>query len=516
MKSTAPRAQQAMVKKHTPSDHVSIEDLYDGVPAAGKAGQKMGAGGTATVYKITQKDTGKEFACKIVKMNRVKDKAKRDMLMQEIDIIKMLDHPNIVKIHEVFVKINEVYIVMELCTGGELFDKLYDQPAAKFTEADARFLAEKGLSALAYLHTNNIAHRDLKLENFIFDTKEDDAEMKLIDFGFSRQYLEGKGHEMHDTVGTCYYLAPEVITKNYTEASDLWSFGVVFYMLITGECPFGGDDNATIIRNIRKKVKNPAEMRTYFSGRLAGMHISDDTIDFTMGLLTVNPDERLTAESALEHPYIKDVGGVRLPRQSLGEHLTAVEHDERESHVVANIIKFKQIGELKRAALLAVSVGIDTAELHSLNATFHEADENQDGLISLAEFQKMMAKHGHSKPEIESAFAAIDQDHQGVIKYTEFIAAALEEKAYQAEENVLAAFHKLDLDDTGSITIANLKKLFPEDMDDAHITEMLNQFDENGDGKIDLAEFQALMSGMEVSAAGGPMKVVSLKREVLL
>ena len=221
-------------------------DVYNGVPnqSSDQTIEALGDGGTAQVYKVTHNESGLQYAMKIVNLTKITDKSKKDMLLREIKLIKMLDHPNAVKVYEVFRRLNYIYIVMELCTGGELFDKLYEQPvqdgekAPRFVEADAQYLIKRMLGALNYLHSNNIAHRDLKLENFIFTSAETDAEIKLIDFGFSRQYLE-KDAKMQEMVGTCYYLAPEVLKRDYTQASDLWSLGVVIYMMVTGSVPFG-------------------------------------------------------------------------------------------------------------------------------------------------------------------------------------------------------------------------------------------------------------------------------------
>ena len=140
--------------------------------------------------------------------DQVDDTSKKEMLLREISLIKMLDHPNVIKVYEVFQTITMLYIVMELCTGGELFDKLYDQPGDKFSEADAHFLVKKMVGSLAYLHANKVVHRDLKLENFIFTDTTKDAEIKLIDFGFSRRYK--KTDVMSDRIGTSFYLVQSI------------------------------------------------------------------------------------------------------------------------------------------------------------------------------------------------------------------------------------------------------------------------------------------------------------------
>jgi len=507
-------AAQALVKDHSADEGgPTINDVYSGVPDQGGAsGEKMGSGGTATVYKVVHKVSGQEFACKVVKLGRVKDVAKREMLMREIAIIKMLDHPNIVKIVEVFQKMNVIYIIMELCTGGELFDKLYDQPEAKFTEPNAAFLVSKALGALNYLHSNDIAHRDLKLENFIFDTAEEDAEIKLIDFGFSRQYLEG-GDKMHDTVGTCYYLAPEVLGRDYTESSDLWSLGVVVYMMVTGECPFGGQANSEIIANIKKQAKEPAKMQAYFGKRLASMNVSENCTSFLLGLLTVDPAKRLTAAAGLKHPWITDRSVAR--RRTLGPHTSAKEAQQRGGSIIHQLKHFREQGDLKRAALMAISTSISKDEMHHLMQAFNEIDADHDGCISFEEFAGMMKAQGLNRAEITTAFEAIDQDHTHMIKFSEFIAAAVDEQQYHEEDQLAAAFHKLDLDDSGFISHENLRALLPADLDEATVDRIIKESDFNSDGKIDLAEFKTAMSGhahSHKSASAGTAQTLNIKK----
>ena len=243
-----------------------------------------------------------------------------------------------------FRKFQTIYIIMELCTGGELFDKLYDQPSEKFSEPDARSLMIRMLRALSYLHANGIVHRDLKLENFIFSDKSASAEIKLIDFGFSRQYLE-RSESMTRLVGTCYYLAPEVLEQHYTEASDLWSLGVVAYMMLTGLVPFGGNDNDAIQRTIRQKTRNPAALKVEISNGLAQHGLSENCIQFMLGLLTVDPEARLTAKKALETAWILN-GPSRDSLATLSKKprriaSTAVSNTTQNAGLVKNLRKFK-------------------------------------------------------------------------------------------------------------------------------------------------------------------------------
>jgi len=479
--------------------------VYDGVPGfdTDDATVKLGDGGTAQVYCVTNKNTKVKYAMKIVNLTRIKDQSKKDMLLREIKLIKMLDHPNTVKVFEVFKRLGYIYIVMELCTGGELFDKLYDQPtqpgerSPRFVEADAKYLVKKMLSSLNYLHTNGIAHRDLKLENFIFTSDAKDAEIKLIDFGFSTNYLETGTGTMQEVVGTCYYLAPEVLKRKYTQASDLWSLGVVIYMMVTGSVPFCGNSNDAIIASVKRKTEEPEKMQDELKTRLHKRHLSDECVDFIMGLLTVDPQQRLSAGKALEHAWIvnQDSGGAAA---TLGDNFTDAEFQESEEHLVFQLKNFKKMDMLKRTALLAMSLELSSDDLVMLNKSFANADQNGDGLISFKEFQEMMEKEGvKDVAQVQAAFQAIDQDGAGLIQYSEFIAAALEEKSLAEVAKVEAAFRRLDMDDSGTISVEELERMLPDGLDSAAVKEVLEVADcTDKDGLITLAEFKKALLGV--------------------
>ena len=207
---------QSLVRSHGKDE--SISSVYN-LPHKDEKSAVLGSGATSTVRIIEHKVTGTKYALKTIKLNRVA-KAELKALFKEVEIMKKLDHPNIIRVVETFKDFNNLHIIMEMCTGGELFDKLYDQPKNRFEEKKCRELVIKMLSSLHYLHEAGIVHRDLKLENFIFTSKDSDAEIKLIDFGLSRGYLEGT--HMRQFVGTPYYMAPEVIKGDYTSACDMW------------------------------------------------------------------------------------------------------------------------------------------------------------------------------------------------------------------------------------------------------------------------------------------------------
>lgn len=488
-------ARATLVKDHDETaTAVQIEHIYDGVPGFSKP-IPLGQGGTAEVFKIRHKKTGQQYALKVLNLLRVSSASKKEMLLREIPIMKVLDHKNVIKIVEVFRKINTVYIVMELCTGGELFDKLYAQPDARFSESDARHLATKMLSSLAYLHSNDLVHRDLKLENFIFTSKSEDADIKLIDFGFSRQYLEGET-KMNELVGTCYYVAPEVLNRQYTASSDLWSLGVVLYMMVTGEAPFDGSSNSSIMQNIRVKTRDPEMLRSELDSELAGHDLSDPCIDFLLRLLTVDPEKRMTAAQGLEHRWIKSDDFLSEEERRKRPRKTDSEVQRDRGTTIAQMRINAKANEWQRAALFAVAFEMSSTDLAELNEAFEAMDHNKDGSITYKEFQDEMVKHGlKDSDKIKELFDSVDTDGTGSIQYTEFLASAMEQQVLATQEQVEAAFYRLDLDSSGFISRDELAAMLGKHCDPAAVQKVLDEADLDKDGQISLAEFKAAVSG---------------------
>ena len=210
----------------------------------------------------------------------------------EIEILKNLNHPNIVRLYEVYENKSNIFLVTELCDGCELFEEISSRK--QFAEHEAAHVTKQILQAIAFCHGKNIAHRDLKPENLLIDINQKGS-IKLIDFGTSHHY--GQEHSnMHAMYGTPYYIAPEVLTGNYTEKCDMWSIGVILYIMLCGSPPFNGSDDQIIA-----KVKRGT---WEFRGQIWS-NISDEAKDIVTKLMTKNPEERLSAVDALDHPWIK-------------------------------------------------------------------------------------------------------------------------------------------------------------------------------------------------------------------
>ncbi|VEU42587.1 unnamed protein product [Pseudo-nitzschia multistriata] len=236
----------------------------------------------------------KKFACKCVMLRN--DPKYISKLQEEVNVLRELrGHDNVIRLYDVFCVDNELFIITELGRGGDLFHLLTTHPKHGVTEAYAAKTVSEMLSAVAFLHSRSICHRDLKLENWVLESGKDVwSPLKLIDFGLSTHYRQGE--RLTRVVGSSYYVAPEVLKKSYTEACDLWSLGVIVYMLLSGAPPFyGKNDEAIKASIVQGEYTFPHELFR---------DVSDEAMAFVSTLLSYNIEYRYTAAQALTHPWL--------------------------------------------------------------------------------------------------------------------------------------------------------------------------------------------------------------------
>uniref|UniRef100_A0A7S3V3K9 non-specific serine/threonine protein kinase n=1 Tax=Aplanochytrium stocchinoi TaxID=215587 RepID=A0A7S3V3K9_9STRA len=256
----------------------------------------LGEGQYATVYKAYQKETGKEVAVKVINKKKLSPSDKKALEL-EIQVLEDIDHPHIVKLIESFDQKKELLLVLELVKGGELFDRIVAR--SSYSERDAATAISVICRALKYLHSKKIVHRDLKPENLLLVNETDDTNIKIADFGFAA-YTE---KELDDGCGTLVYVAPEVLRGHgYKTQPDMWSLGIISYILLCGYPPFFDNEQDKLARKI---VKGKYKFRHEdWDG------ISDEAKSFVRGLIKRDPDQRMTADDALEHPWIKNLAAV--------------------------------------------------------------------------------------------------------------------------------------------------------------------------------------------------------------
>ncbi|CAK0800770.1 unnamed protein product [Prorocentrum cordatum] len=237
-----------------------------------------------SVFGATCKRTGRPVAVKSFQLRRMKSR-QVSQLECEIEIFLSMNHPHVADLIDVYRGQQQVDLVMECLSGGEVLDRVLEEEY--FGEDVTASTLRQMLLAVNYLHTHNIVHRDLKLENFLYEKRGGDH-LKLIDFGFSRIWVADQS-TMGIALGSLYYVAPEVLDKNYGATCDLWSMGVIAFVLLTGCFPFGGTTRSQTIKRIRTGDRD----------ELPFGKVSTTAEDFVDKLLVVDPATRLTAETAL-------------------------------------------------------------------------------------------------------------------------------------------------------------------------------------------------------------------------
>ena len=417
-----------------------IEEVYDGV----HSGPVLGSGVSGLVRLVTHKATGLEYAVKCLDLGLVGTQEGLAQLREEIFIMCQLDHPNIVRLEEVYESHSEIYLVQELCVGGELFDRLDEQPDYHYTEAECARLVKQMLSAVRYLHSKGIIHRDLKLENFLFSSKNADSELKMIDFGLSKHFRYGEVH--HEAVGTPYTVAPEVIKGSYDERCDIWAIGVIAFLLLSGDPPFGGCGGPEPLLTVRSNILSG---KYAFEPEDIWELVSENGKNFVRALLVLNPKERPTAREAQKHAWLKEWAS----RQSIaGNQAEKVLNP----NVVKALVNFKEYSHFRKLLSEVLSFTLLPEQIVDLRKEFELLDTDGSGEISLKGLKEVLLKKGGSgalgalnEDEVEDIFNAMRVNKAETrIHWHEFIAAGLSQCQVD-DRNLRLAFDRLDGDHKG-------------------------------------------------------------------
>ena len=449
----------------------------------------LGRGSYGVVYLVKHKQLHRYFAMKVIS-KRHKSKAEEEALMNEINILKKLDHPNILKINDFYSLKNEYCIVTEYCQEGELFNEI--KAYAPFSEPIAGYYMKQILTAVCYCHGMNVIHRDLKPENILIVKRAKNGchPIKIIDFGTATVFSKGKNENL--LIGSSYYIAPEVLSRNYTEKCDLWSCGVIMYILLTGRPPFAGNNDEEIIAKIKR---GKYDLTKYPWGI-----ISDDAKNLIKSLLDQNPTRRLSAAEALKHPWfeLKKMKELNRVMNSLDAN--------RAQKMIKNLKEYHS-DNIVRCAVIAYLVHNSTqlSMAHDAVKLFNQIDANGDGKIAKEELYAGLSKYLNSegeelKKEVEEIFTNIDTDHNGFIEYEEFIRAAVDKENFLNDNFIKFAFNYFDKDRSGNITLDEVTDLFYKnntnkvnEMARQQLRESFRQIDINGDGSLSFEEFCQMM-----------------------
>lgn len=434
--------------------------------------ETIGTGHFGSVKHATSKKSGKEWAVKVVKLNNEVDK---DALRNEINILKRLHHPQIVRVIASYEDKEHMYMVMQLCKGKELYEHLYKEKRA-FSEEDVRQIVRGLLRAIAFLHSNFITHRDLKLENLLLENAENPRSLKLCDFGLSTRFK--RGEKLQKSLGTIDYVAPEVLDGEYNEKCDLWSVGVICFELLTGVSPF----HAPTIDETMGKI---------FDGILlfddaVWTQYSPSAITFIKSLVKEDVDARLSAEQALDHKWLVDSETSRVGNAQL---------QTNKRLLLTNMLSFSRCRKMKQTALLSVALGISEDHIQQEMAAevFHSMDTSKKGSLTRPEFCDSMVECGISRPDADDLFTRINQSKTGHINFLEFIAAVMDQREI-GQNTIKEAFGLLDGEKTGRLSIVGLQDVFKNSMVPAEVKEIIASADKKGDGYVEFEDFQDMFA----------------------
>ncbi|XP_061374558.1 calcium-dependent protein kinase 20-like isoform X3 [Gastrolobium bilobum] len=452
---------------------LNIKDFYS-------LGRKLGQGQFGTTFLCVEKGTNKEFACKSIAKRKLTTQEDVEDVRREIQIMHHLaGHPNVIQILGAYEDAVAVHVVMELCAGGELFDRIIQR--GHYTERKAAELARLIVSVVEACHSLGVMHRDLKPENFLFINHEEESPLKTIDFGLSVFFRPGE--TFTDVVGSPYYVAPEVLRKHYGPECDVWSAGVIIYILLSGVPPFWDETEQGIFEQVLKGeldfVSEPWPS------------ISESAKDLVRRMLIRDPKKRMTAHEVLCHPWVQ-IRGV-APDKPL------------DSAVLSRLKQFSAMNKLKKIAIRVIAENLSEEEIAGLKEMFKMIDTDNSGQITLEELKNGLERVGSvlKDSEIHWLMQAADVDNSGTIDYGEFIAAMLHLNKVQKEDHLYAAFSYFDKDGSGYITRDELQQACEQfGLNEDHLDDIIREVDQDNDGRIDYSEFAAMMQDTDFGKMG--------------
>ena len=463
----------------------SLVTLIDSKPEDNYSIKKrLGKGSFGNVYKVEHKVTKEIRAMKIIKnplsaLGNPLDKK----FLKEISVLKELEHPNIIKIFEYYIDEHYHYIVTELVTGGELYDTIVK--FQKFNEKKAAYIMRQILSALNYLHSKGIVHRDIKPENILVvkpdkNSKKffnnDEINIKIIDFGASNFF---KSNEILTLkVGSPYYIAPEVLNKSYNEKCDIWSAGVVLYVMLTGSFPFIGMTQLQLYENI-KSGQYKTSGKEYEA-------ISKKAKDLIKKMLELDTSKRPSASECLKDSFFSIIDD---KEENMPDILPSV---------ITNIYQLNAREKIQQATIGFIVHNIQYSEqVEKLKNIFEFLDINKDGELTYAEIKEAILKifpdEYMTNEKINYIIDKMDENKDGVISYEEFLRVTIDEKILLEKSNLKMAFDKFDLNKDGKLSKEELINILDKGASN-YVDSLLSLIDKNRDGYISFDEFCHLMS----------------------
>ena len=443
----------------------------------------LGDGAYGKVVKVRHRVNKVLRAMKIIDKNKLSlGSEEEEALINEINIVKSLDHPNIMKVYEFFNKDNCLYIISELLSGGELLAKINENNY--LSEDVSAFLMKQIFSAVDFCHQKGIIHRDLKPENILIESEEEANKefftIKIIDFGTSGKLKKGEMFNLN--VGTPLYISPEVLNNNYNEKCDIWSCGVIMYMMLSGQPPFKGENDEEIYQSIKKAKFNFDD--EIWDG------ISSEAKDLIKNLLKKDINERYSAKEALRHPWMtKFKRNKNIDKKKLNE-------------VVMNLKKFSATLKLQQLALAYIVHNLIAKEdCDFLREVFIIFDESGSGKLTKDQLIKGLNNvltQEESEKEVNRLMKLIDVDGNGFIEYEEFLRAGLNKEKILTEENLETTFNLFDVNKRRKINAKEIGMLLGQGDDigekkEKVWKELVVEADVDKDGEINFDDFKSVM-----------------------
>lgn len=428
----------------------------------------LGKGCSGPVRVCTHKMSGVKYALKQLVLKKVDAS-----IYAEIKIMAELDHPHVMRIEEYFQTAENLYLILELCAGGSLLTLLNKQKSHKFNEARGCELVSMMLSSIRYLHENGIVHRDIKLDNFLCDSDEANTCIKLTDFGFSEHIVPGQ--LLTKSMGTAYYIAPEVLLKSYDFKCDIWSLGVSTYVLLTGQYPFPGEEDTDIHRNVLNMAIN------YQSPIIKPLTINAK--DFISKCLQRDVNKRMSAAEAQAHPWFRE--------------MKLEEREKVLQQTLDSLRNFATKKKLTKVFAQVLSHALSPRQRSKFLKEFLKLDIEYKGLVSFEDMKNVLQKDLQVTAEdAENIFSSIDEEKKGIIHFHQFIAASMEINII-SESCVRLAFEKLSRRQT-LIRKEDLIGLLGCDATSEEVEAMLLEADVQHGQAIDYAKFKSILYNCEL------------------
>jgi len=466
---------QITIYTTTSSLHKDINNIYQFKEVIGKGG----FGIVRTGYRIKEISPHKIYAIKSMDKTKLSQKD-IDNLEKEIDIISSLDHPNIARFYETFHDERYFHIVTELCRGKEL-SKLLKQNGGKLNERKCRIIIMKILHAINYCHSHGIVHCDLKPDNIIFESPNEEEEnddilnlldLKLLDFGLSSRIK--KNEKLNNTVGTAYFIAPETIKGEYDEKCDMWSIGVILYYILSGKFPFIGNSNFEIFEKIQK---TEPVFKNLFK------NISQNAIDFIKKCLVKNPNERLSAIECLSHSWLEPIF----------KHI----HSDvfLKDNLILNFASCHKFTQLKKLILKYLVSNMGHTELGPYKSAFYAFDFKNQGIITKTDIKKIFNLYNidTNDTQIKNIMSICDEPSKSFLTYSEFICCCINIGDVLTPEKLINTFLFFDLDNNLLIDSNDLKNTLlrcgKDVINQKDIEKIILEATKETDNKININQF---------------------------